>query len=140
MENLSVSKIHKLIKTDKPLSQFINEEKQLFEAKKRDGRSSKILQGMSFDTFLNRRYQKNLGIIGHENADAKKTPFLDTLKQTAEKLKSQPSDSIVTPMPNTMSPVKKTILGMHPIVFYSATGAVLLVTGLLIYKMVKKRV
>ena len=141
MENLSVSKIHKLIKTDKPLSQFVNEEKQLFDAKKRDGRSSKLLQGMNFETFLNHRHQKHLGISSDLNADAKKSkPVMDLLKQTAEKLKAQPPDPMVTTIIPKPTAVKKTILGMNPIVFYSATGAVLLVTGLLIYKMVKKRV
>lgn len=138
MENLSVSKIHKLTRTDKPLTQFINEEKQLFEAKKRDGRSAKLVNGINFETFLNKRYGKKLGVTGYESADAKKTPILDILKKTSEKLQQQdtPSNSPVSvPIQGT---AKKTILGMSPIVFYSATGAILLITGILVYKMVKK--
>jgi hypothetical protein len=136
MENLSVSKIHKLVKTDKPLREFIEDEKALLAAKKRDGRSAKIVNGMNLETFLNRRYHKRLGITGkNKNADAANTPLLDILKQTSEKLKTKTDDTSSSPSNDS---IEKTILGMKPVVFYSATGAVLLVTGFLIYKMVKK--
>jgi len=92
---------------------------------------------MDFETFLNHRYQKHLGITGeNENADAKKSKtILDLLKQTTDKLKEQTNTQSGNMIP---TPVKKTILGMNPIVFYSVTGAIILVTGLLIYKMTKK--
>ena len=152
MENLSVSKIHKLTKTTKPLNEFINDEKTLFEAKKKDGRSAKVLQGMNFETFLNKRYQKHLGIIDeNQSADGKilksvaslvnkpaVQSVVNTVQQTIDKSKSQTTPGTVD---NTIpkSTVKKTILGMKPIVFYSVTGSVLLITGILIIKMIKKR-
>jgi len=45
MENLSVSKIHKLTKTEKPLNQFINDEKTFFDAKKEMVEVQRLFEG-----------------------------------------------------------------------------------------------
>jgi hypothetical protein len=155
MRNLSVSKIHRLKKSELPLSEWIEKEKALYTKKQSDGK----IDGMDFETWLNHRHaprDKNKGADATEeiknaegaiepenieNADSESEQenasgvVTSLLNKTADKMKTDSA----SPAPIQSSPAKKTIFGMKPLVFYSATGSILLILGVLTYRIIKKR-
>lgn len=120
----SVSKIYKHVNPGIPLSQWLTKEKGLYERKATNGLIDR--ERISFDEWLNERHKKKF-----MSADATVGESLKTiLNQTAEKLNP-------TPAPTNTPVVRKTILGMKPVVFYTIVFSGLAITGILIYKKVK---
>lgn len=139
MENIPVSKIHRLKKPGVPFKNWIEGEKELFHKRRNDGRSAGTIKDMDLETFINHRHRPKEAKKEFQNASGKGKELLkeglNILQKAGEKAGAKETANTPTTPPVK---IKKTILGMQPIVFYSATGAILIVTSLLIYKMVKK--
>jgi len=133
MENLTVSKIHRISKVQEPLSDWLTAEKTLYEHKVQKG---KVPENTDFDTWINKRYQPIIKqVMESKNASGFVEGLKNVVKKTAEKVTPDPVAQSASPIIT----IEKTIFGLKPVVFWSVAGSVLLLTGILVYKKVKSK-
>lgn len=128
--NLKVSKIYRTVKVNEPFKDWLNREKQNYAIKVESGKINP--NKYDFDTWINMKYASGLkenNAIGED--------ITDIFNKTAELLKGKESKP-VSPTVATSPNVKKTILGLDPIIAYSLLGSTLAIVGFVIYKKIKK--